>query len=348
MSRSSDDQQSTTDFSLYSCSFLCYIDFPMNSRLIRVLIVVVGVAIVMSAAFLLRDLDSRIRSHESFSDALRGQARGLSATIADMRVGQVAYVANGQSEEFWMTHVATLLPVLQKQSAEFAAGLAAPASRSAFDAAVAALENFRTLDARVREFVTGGNGLLAGDLIFADGLESATAASSHLATALQEELQARANDVAQIQRRQLDILAGRDRGHRATALVACPYGYSASPGCRAAGDRAGHRAHSLRGAAAARQGGCHAEADHDRSIVRRAFSHYRKPSASFAARACRQGPGRIGHDRLGGRPSPDGSCVRPFPSATPIRSLPGWEASRARPAMPSPPLSVRGSPDRSG
>jgi hypothetical protein len=180
----------------------------MNSRLIRVLIVVVGVAIVMSAGFLLRDLDSRIRSHESSSDALREQARGLNATIADMRVGQVAYVANGQSEEFWMTHVANLLPVLQKQSTEFAAGLAAPASRSAFDAAAAALENFRTLDNRVREFVTGGNGLLAGDLIFADGLESATAASSQLATALQEELQARANDVAQMQRRQLDILAG--------------------------------------------------------------------------------------------------------------------------------------------
>ena len=184
----------------------------MNSRLIRILVVVVGVAIVASATFLLRDLDSRIRAQQSSSDALREQARVLGATIADMRVGQVAYVANGQSEEFWMTRVSSLLPALQNQSTEFGSALTAPTSRAAFDAAVAALENFRTLDNKVREFVTGGNNLLAGDLIFADGLESATTASSHVTTALQEEMAVRDGDVAQIQRRQAEVLGGAAGG----------------------------------------------------------------------------------------------------------------------------------------
>ena len=184
----------------------------MNSRFIRILIVVVGVAIVASAAVLIRDLDSRIRSQQSSSDALREQARALGATISDVRVGQVSYVANGQSVDFWMTHVARLLPTLQTQAAEFGAALTAPTARAAFDAAVVALENFKTLDNRVREFVTRGNGLLAGDLIFADGLESATTASSHLATALQDELQLRTNIVAQIQRRQIAIAGGATGG----------------------------------------------------------------------------------------------------------------------------------------
>lgn len=184
----------------------------MNSRLIRILIVVVGVAIVASAALLLRDLDSTIRLQQSSSDSLREQARALGATIADVRVGQVAYVASGQRDEYWMTHVAGLLPTLQQQTADFGTALTAPTSRAAFDAAVVALENFRTLDNRVREFITSGNGLLAGDLIFADGLESATTASSHLASALQDELQVRANTVAQIQRRQIEILGGATGG----------------------------------------------------------------------------------------------------------------------------------------
>jgi hypothetical protein len=184
----------------------------MNSRFIRILIVVVGVAIVASAALLIRDLDSRIRFQQSSSDALREQARALGATISDVRVGQVAYVANGQSVDFWMAHVAKLLPTLQTQSAEFGAALTAPTARAAFDAALVALENFKTLDNRVREFLTRGNGLLAGDLIFADGIESATTASSHLATALQDELQLRTNSVAQIQRRQIEILGGATGG----------------------------------------------------------------------------------------------------------------------------------------
>lgn len=184
----------------------------MNSRLIRVLIVVFGVAIGTAASYFLKELDTSINTQDAAADSLREQAKALSTTIGDVRTGQVAYVARGQGEAFWMTHVAGLLPTLQKQAAEFTAALTAPGAQAAFEPAAAALENFRTLDSRVQEFVTNGNSLLAADLIFSDGLESAATASTQVAVALNEELQARAGGVSRMRGRQLAILGGTAGG----------------------------------------------------------------------------------------------------------------------------------------
>ena len=200
----------------------------MNSRLIRVLIVVIGVALTSAAAFLLKDLDGRITTQDSSSDLLREQARGLIATIGELRTGQVAYVARGQGEAFWMTHVASLLPTLQKQAADFAASLTAPDAQTAFESAVVALENFRTLDSRVKEFVGNGNSLLAADLIFSEGLEAAATASMQVAVALNAEMEARTAGISQMRSRQLAILGGAAAGLLLT-LIALAFTGTAAP-----------------------------------------------------------------------------------------------------------------------
>ena len=110
----------------------------MNSRLIRVLIVVIGTTIVSAAAFFLNDLNGQITTERYSTDNLREQASLLTTTIGNVRAGQFAYVARGQNEDFWMSHVASLLPSLEKQSADFAAALTSPAAKSAFEPASAA------------------------------------------------------------------------------------------------------------------------------------------------------------------------------------------------------------------
>jgi GAF domain len=180
----------------------------MNSRLIRTLIVVIGIAIGLTTSYFLKNIDNDISIQRSSADVLRGQATALSATIADVRAGQFAYVARGQGEAFWMSRVDTLMPALQKQAADFGAALASPAAQSAFEAASAALENFRTLDARIREFVRSGSPLLAADMIFADGLESTATASMKVTAALIAELQQRDAGVAALRNRQIAVLGG--------------------------------------------------------------------------------------------------------------------------------------------
>jgi GAF domain len=180
----------------------------MNSRLIRTVIVVIGIAIGLTASYFLKNLDGDINGHRSSADVVRAQAAVLSATIADVRAGQFAYVARGQSEAFWMSRVESVMPALQKQGAEFAASLVSPAARSAFEPATAALENLRALDARVREFVKSGSSLLAADMIFSDGLESTVTASAQVAAALNEELQHRHASMAALRNQQMAVLGG--------------------------------------------------------------------------------------------------------------------------------------------
>jgi hypothetical protein len=180
----------------------------MNSRLIRILIVVIGIAIGLSAGYLFSNVDKDINSQRTAENALRDQAAALAATIADVRAGQMAYVARGQGEAFWMSHVESLTPILQTHAAEFAALLTSTEARTTFEAAIGALENFRTLDAKIRQSVQSGSALFAADMIFSDGLESTATASTQLAAALTQELQHRGDGMASAHSRQLAIAGG--------------------------------------------------------------------------------------------------------------------------------------------
>ena len=177
----------------------------MSSRFIRVLLVIIGIAIGIVATYFIEDADTRITTHRSSIETLREQAAALTATIADVRAGQFAYVARGQGEAFWMSHVASTMPTLQKQTADFVSSLTSPSAQTAFEPAAAALENFRMLDSRVKEMVRSGNLLLAADLIFSDGVESTTTARAQVAVALTEELQARSGMLADLRGRQITV-----------------------------------------------------------------------------------------------------------------------------------------------
>jgi CHASE3 domain sensor protein len=177
----------------------------MNPRLIRVLIVVIGIAIVSAASYFLNGLNRQITSERSSTDNLRDQASALTATIGNVRAGQFAYVARGQNEDFWMSHVASLMPSLEKQSDDFAAALTAPAAKTAFEPAAAALDNLKALDGRVKEFVRNGTALLAADMIFSDGLESTSTAATQVMTALNEEIRVRNGSAGRLQQRQMAI-----------------------------------------------------------------------------------------------------------------------------------------------
>ena len=180
----------------------------MNSRLIRVLLVVFAIAIGSAAGYFLKDIDTKLTTARTAAGVLHDRARALTATIADLRAGQVAYVARGQGEAFWMTRVSNLKPTLEKQSGEFSATLTAPGARAAFEPAAAALENFQKLDSRVQDYVNGSNALLAADLIFSDGLEATTTAIGQIDIALNEELQGRQAEAGAMRRRQLAVLGG--------------------------------------------------------------------------------------------------------------------------------------------
>src|SRR5262245_59278005 len=191
----------------------------MAIRLIRVLLIVLAIAIIAAASYLLKQNDTNAAARRAGADALRDQARTLAATIAEMRTSQVAYVARGQGEDFWMGRVTKLMPVVQQQMTEFAANLSAPAAQQAFEPASAAMDNFQKLDARGQDFVKSGNSVMAGDLIFSDGMEATTTARNQIDAALNEELQVRQAEVGRDRRDQLSILGGSAGGVMLLMLI---------------------------------------------------------------------------------------------------------------------------------
>ena len=180
----------------------------MQSRFVRILVVLIGMAIGLAATYFLQQLDAQIQAQRTQADVVRERARRLTATIADVRASQIAYVAQGQGVPFWMTRVANLMPALQNQMAEFRGSLTTAAAHEALDPAAAALDNVESLDNRVKEHITAGNFLLAGELIFSDALEATSTAATQIAAAAAQELQAREAIMDALRRRQIEAAGG--------------------------------------------------------------------------------------------------------------------------------------------
>jgi hypothetical protein len=180
----------------------------MHSRFIRALLVLVAIVVALATSSFLKNDDKHMSAERAAMDALRERARSLTHTIAEVRASQVAYVAHGQADTFWMSHVSQLLPRLEQQIAEFDLALTASAAHAAFEAAEAAMENFEKLDTRVQGYVKDGNLLVAADLIFSDGLEATSTAATQVEAAVTAEMQARQAAFAEIRRQQGTIVGG--------------------------------------------------------------------------------------------------------------------------------------------
>jgi CHASE3 domain sensor protein len=198
----------------------------MSSRFIRILLVLSAVAAGMASAYFLREVDAALAREQTATGALQGQAQSLLSSLADVRTGQVSYVARGQGEAFWMERVSKLLPVLDRQMAEFKVALTSPAAQADLESAAAAIDNFHKLDARAQEYVKGSDPLLASDLIFSDGQEAMAAASIQVKAALNDELQAREASAADLKMRELTILGG---GAGGVLLILMMLGFSGAP-----------------------------------------------------------------------------------------------------------------------
>ena len=188
------------------------------------LLFVIAMAIGATAAFFLQTTDSSLTAARGASNAVRDQSRAITATLGAVRTGQIAYVAQGQGDAFWMTRVTRLLPVLEQQLSDLKSSLSSVAAQTEFEPTVAAFENFKRLDARAQADVKGGDVLMASDLIFSDGLESTATISSHLEAAISEELQARDAAIGALHKRELAVAGGAAGGLLLVLLVMAAIG----------------------------------------------------------------------------------------------------------------------------
>ena len=155
-----------------------------------------------AAAFLLIGSQQHINQQTVALGAFDQQARDTSAALVDARVGQQAYVAAGQGVAFWFSKTAASV-----QSATD--GLAAlrqwagAGALTAIGEAAATVTEFSAIDKRARDYLRSGQQLMAGDVIFTEGSDTAATAVRQIETARQAQHQAADIEVAKIRTQQM-------------------------------------------------------------------------------------------------------------------------------------------------
>jgi GAF domain len=160
---------------------------------------------VGAAAFFLFQTEQQIARLRSTLRAFDVRAREATTALADLRVAQQAYVAEGQGVDFWMPKVASLHESLTRTLAALRQSPLSAGASTALDEAVATVAEFGNIDRQTRDHITGDEKLMAADIIFTEGGQAAANAARQIETARLAEHQAA--DLVEAALRQKEALA---------------------------------------------------------------------------------------------------------------------------------------------
>lgn len=132
----------------------------------------------------------------------------IEVALANLRAAQAAYLAAGQSPDFWMTRASDLAAEVDGRITGLQSATVSESARSHYEAAAVALANLTDLDRKARSDVTNGERLMASDVIFMDSLEASRRLDSELIQARDVESAGSITRVTALRQRQLAITGG--------------------------------------------------------------------------------------------------------------------------------------------
>jgi hypothetical protein len=154
----------------------------MRSRAARLTFAAAAlIPVGLAAAFLIRT-EKEIASSRTTVRAFDLHAREAADTLADLRFAQQAYVATGQAVGFWMPKVATTVESVRTAITSLRQSAASGPARSALMDAEATIAEFESVDKRARDYINSGDHLMAADVIFTEGGDTATRATRQVET----------------------------------------------------------------------------------------------------------------------------------------------------------------------
>ena len=180
----------------------------MSRLSVRVLLLIACLSALGGAVFHLWSSDRRARLDAESARQFNTIARDASAAAGDLRAAQQAYVAAGQGEAFWFDRVTAIAADLDRYLGQMRPLVSSREAAAALDDAAAALRDFAEMDLRARDHARSGQVTRASDLIFAEGIELTKRTGDALVRAATAEQVARDAATAEIQRTQVQALAG--------------------------------------------------------------------------------------------------------------------------------------------
>lgn len=161
-----------------------------------------------AVAFFVLQSEQQLTARRSAVRGFDVVARETSAALTSLRAAQQGYVAPGQGFSFWMSRVDTLLDSAATRIDELAKVAATDAGRSALNEATDTLGDVRAIDARARQYLTSNQALMAADVVFSEGGESALIAARQVEAARHAEYGAFDASEAETRRRQVYAAGG--------------------------------------------------------------------------------------------------------------------------------------------
>jgi hypothetical protein len=182
----------------------------LYSRALRLTCGLLALIVIGTASLLLSRSEQRV-DHETTSLRTFDQStRDISAALVDARVGQQAYVAEGQGVEFWYGKTATSVQSATSGLTNLRQ-MAGAGAATAIEQAQATIAEFSAIDKRARDYLKSGQQLMAGDVIFTEGGDTAATAVQQIETARLAQHQEAEVDVAVIRKEQA-LTAGTAAG----------------------------------------------------------------------------------------------------------------------------------------
>jgi hypothetical protein len=182
----------------------------LHSRALRLTYGIVALIAIGAAAFILVRSAQYVSQETASLRAFDQHAHAAGDALVDARVGQQAYVAAGQSGDFWFFKTTASLQSATDGLTKLGQSASAGA-RTAIDDAAATVAEFSAVDKRARDYLKSGQQLMAGDVIFTEGSAAAATAVRQIEIARQAQHQASDVEVAAI-RKQDALTAGGAAG----------------------------------------------------------------------------------------------------------------------------------------
>jgi hypothetical protein len=178
----------------------------VSNRWLRFVIALLAIVVSIAAGFRISQLEQQLGSDVSKSRAGEAAAQTAIESIGDLRAALHAYVAPSQSQSFWTSRAAMFTDMTRSALLELDG--AATAAGAPVTEALAALDKLGKSEQRARNYLSAGQTLLAGDVIFTEGRDLLDAMRVQSAHARGEIAKAAAARQAALRREQWMLALG--------------------------------------------------------------------------------------------------------------------------------------------
>ncbi len=178
----------------------------MTSRVVRIALLLAALGALGAGGFVIFNAERALGAEDGARTMYDAQARAVFADLVQLRSAQQGYVAQGQGADFWMERAAEHLARVDRGLAAMANDAGADATRTALQGAATALAEFKRLDQRARQYVTGGQPLMASDVVFNESMTSGNTIGERVEAARASEQAA--HDGAIVTQRWQQLYAG--------------------------------------------------------------------------------------------------------------------------------------------